>query len=209
MKKFIAAVMACLIICAVFAGCSDPLKERNASSSAAADSSQTDETEAETEKETETATEEEKTYKNTIDGLGEYLIDRGFLSGKNDTVKNASEIGAKESRFYNSKKGTVELYYYTDAIPENVKSSVEKDHTLTLYGKTVKNVYITESNKYLMVYNDSAASDTNSENYKLMMKCVDAFNKFESVAEESDSKKSEKSETKSKTEKTEKSEKAE
>ena len=202
MKKIVAAVLACLMIGAVFAGCSDPLKNSSSSQPAATEATKEDETV------TETATEEEKTYENTIDGLCDYLMDKGYVTGKVDGVsKNASIIKADESRFYKGSNCSVELYLYTKESPTKLYPSIAKDHTVTLYGKTISNVYVTDSEKYLMIYNDSSASDKNSDNYKKMQSCVNDFNEFESVAANAsdDSKKSEKTEkeTESETEKAE------
>ena len=188
MKRFITAILACLMIGAAFTGCSDPLQN---TSSQQSETTASDATESQTE--TEPVTEAEKNYKNDINGLGEYLHDKGFVNdkvknGDHEILKDASYIGANASLFYAGERYTVELYSYKKAVSNEYTKSAKDSNTITMYGKTIKNVFITDSGLYLMIYNDPAASDTNSDNYKKMQECVKAFKSFESEVKESSEK---------------------
>jgi uncharacterized protein YgiB involved in biofilm formation len=72
------------------------------------------------------------------------------------------------------------------AIPLSLGAQTKAE--TSLYGKTIKNVFITDSGLYLMIYNDPAASDTNSDNYNKMQECVKAFKSFESEVKASSEK---------------------
>ena len=88
MKKYIAAVIACLFIASAFAGCGigDPLSDNSSKSSSSSTSSKEKSTSSKTESK---KTEKTKTYKDSFDGLVSYMKDKGYITS--DSVKQSSD----------------------------------------------------------------------------------------------------------------------
>ena len=136
-------------------------------------------------------------YKDNFDGLCTYLSAWGYINpladnkGVTYTVMNADIIGAKQGRRFTAnadkiKDTVIEIYEYdlsklNDSAKE-VRSSVEKDGTfVNLVGETVKNVYLSNNGKYMMIYTDHTIKDDTKEtddNYKMREEVVGKFKTF-------------------------------
>lgn len=190
MKKFIAAICACLILASAFAGCSDPLAKSNTSETKASSSS------AEKAKKTIKA----ENYEDNFNGLESYMKDYGYLT--KDIIKNANDtklpkikgvnykygyeyIGAKKGKKYTNNKIVIELYEFEEGKKNEFVDSVKEKGTFTLFDEEVT-AYITDNGKYMMVYtdNDIKDDDKTSDAYKTRQGAIKAFEAFKPAKSE-------------------------
>ena len=140
-------------------------------------------------------------YEDTYAGLCNYLSAYGYINPLEDnkgltyTVMNSDLIGAKQGRRFNckhteNKSATVEIYEYDleglkaspDEAATTVLESVKKTGTFTnLIGGTVKDVYMSDNGKYMLIYNDDSIKDDTKEddkNFVARKELVEKFKKF-------------------------------
>ena len=182
MKKLFAAILCAALITLTAAGCgySDPLEESKAQY----------ETSATT---VEKAEEKENInyadYEDTLEGLCKYFNELGYIQHKenNYTKMDASLIGAKEGRKYAVNKNlTIELYVYnTSNLDDTAKSiidSVKKDGKFTILDLPSVTAYMSDNEKYLMIYTDNSIKkdnpDTEAANYKAREEVIEKFKGF-------------------------------
>lgn len=118
----------------------------------------------------------------SLKGLQKYLTGNGAVSGE-PTTMHAEVIGAKSGvRYqfsYNGKNNvTAELYEYD---PENLNKtakdildSVKSSGKFSLMGQQV-NAVISDSGKYLMIYQDTVVKDENKANADKVTKLFKSF----------------------------------
>ena len=190
MKRFIAAILCVGLIAAISTGCAykDALSKDNTATTQA------------TEAAGSVATEDEvdaKNFSDNLQGLSEYFAKKGYITtkdGKIDestvTVMDASLIGAKEGKkfitAYGGKAITIELYEYdlknlndtAKAVIESVKNSGE----FTILDLPSVKAYLSDDEKYLLIYTDSSIDDANpdkeSDNYKHREEVIKNFKSF-------------------------------
>ncbi len=177
MKRIIALILCLGMFAAAAAGCGGQAKEPVATGDEAKSKSVSD-------------------YKNTYEGLLNYLSAWGYINPLKDnegvtyTNMTAELIGAKQGRRFtamNTKNTTIEIYEYDlnklDATADEVRSSVEKNNTFqNLFDEKVNNVYLTKNGRYMMIYNDTSINDDTKdtdENYKNRQECIDKFLEFD------------------------------
>ena len=136
-------------------------------------------------------------YDDDFKGLCNYLSALGYISPKSEnkdvtySEMKAELIGAKKGsgrRFQavHTKDTVIELYEYDlkdlNQTADEVRASVEKDGTfVNLIGETVKNVYLSNNKKYLMIYTDNTIDDDTKDtdsNYKSREEVVKKFKEF-------------------------------
>lgn len=176
MKKVIAAVAALLIISLSLVGCNnDPLNKTNETSSTST---------------TNSAVSENKDYDDSLEGLEQLFVDKGYITVNDDrsnvTVMDAALIGAKEGNRYtsniNGAEVVVELYAYDVDNLDNtgneiIKSVTEKGEFQILDLDPVK-AYLSDSGKYLLIYNDKSNPAEGTENYTRMQTAIKQFKAF-------------------------------
>ncbi len=179
MKKLIAVVSAVLMMTAVFSGCgNDPLSKTNVAANAT-----TAPTEAATEEKTE-----EKTYEDTLSGLEQLFADKGYITVAEDRAgiqeMDASLISAEEGYRYktnfNNAEIIIELYSYDNSDNDIVKSVKETGEFTILNLDPVK-AYMSDSDKYLMIYNDKSNPAEDTDNYKRMQEVIETLKAFPAV----------------------------
>ncbi len=177
MKRFLITAVSVLLIAMSFTACYDPLSDPNA----------TNPSQSTTETEEATTAKSSEDYENTLTGLRDFMIDRGYISIENDnknvTKMKADLIGAKKGYKYITGNIAVELYVF-DLKAENptrdkVIKGIEKDGIFTLYNEDIP-AYLSDNGKFLMVYTnpDIADNDTSSDAYKTMKKAIKDFKSF-------------------------------
>lgn len=180
MKRIIALLLCIGMFAAVAAGCGGTGKQEVATGDEAASLNAGD-------------------YKDTYDGLCTYLSALGYINPLEDnkgvtyTVMNSELIGAKQGRRFvakHTKDTSIEIYEYDldglkaspDEAAETVRASVAKNGTfVNLIGETVKNVYLSDNGKYLMIYNDTTIKDDTKEdedNVKARAEVIAKFKAF-------------------------------
>lgn len=140
-------------------------------------------------------------YEDTFTGLCNYLSAWGYINPLEDnkgltfTVMKSDIIGAKQGRRFTlkhteNKTATAEIYEYDieglkaspDEAATTVLDSVKKNGTFTnLIGEEVKNVYMSDNGKYMLIYNDDSIKDDTKEddkNYVARTEMVEKFKKF-------------------------------
>lgn len=189
MRKLIVSVMAVMIMAIGFAGCNnDPLSKQNVEANAATASTEaTNATEAETAK--------DKTYKETVDGIAELFVDKGYMAIEKDnanvTEMDASIIGAKEGKryttSYNNAEVVIEIYSF-DMTDEKLKEtaeqtikSVKEEGKFRIFQLDPVTAYLTDSDKFLLVYTDRSNPAEDSDNYKRMQEAIETFKAFPAV----------------------------
>lgn len=179
MKKIIAVLSAVLMMSALFSGCNnDPLSKQNIAAVAT-----TAPTEAET-----TAEETNKEYTDTLQGLEQYFADKGYISVPEDRSgiqeMDASLISASQGYRYKTKVNNadvvIELYSYEDSNNDTVKS-VKENGTFRILDLEPVKAYMSDNDKYLMVYTDKSNPAEDSDNYKRMQEVIENFKAFPSV----------------------------
>lgn len=188
MKKLIAGLMAVMIMAVGFAGCNnDPLSKQNV------EANKTETTEATTPDETKNV--EAKEYKETVDGIAEYFVDKGYMEIKEDnanvTEMDASIIGAKEGKryttTYNNAEVIIELYSYdmSDAklkeTAEETIKSVKETGQFQIYQLDPVTAYLSDGDKFLLIYTDRSNPAEDSDNYKRMQEVIETFKAFPEV----------------------------
>ncbi len=143
----------------------------------------------------EAASLNEADYPDDLDGLCRYLSAHGYINtvDQNSSIEmQASLIGASKGRKFDCKiknisNTFIELYEYDlsnlNETANQVRKSVKENGTFTVLElDPVKNVYLSDSGKYLMIYNDPSIDnekpDENSENFKKRTECLDLFLPF-------------------------------
>lgn len=176
MKKIIALLLCIGVFAAVAAGCGGNSKTETATGDEAVSKNASD-------------------YKDNFEGLCTYLSAFGYINPLEDnkgvtyTVMKAEIIGAKQGRRFVAKKTkdtTIEIYEYDLSKLNNdaktVIESVKKDGTfVNLVGETVKNVYLSNNGKYMMIYTDTTINENTKEdedNYKTRAEVIEKFKTF-------------------------------
>ncbi len=109
-------------------------------------------------------------YENNFKGLCTYLSALGYINPKEKnkgitySVMDAEIIGASEGRRFvaqHTKNTVIEIYEYDlqalqstpDEAATDVRASVQKDNTfVNLVGETVKDAYLSDNGRFLMIY---------------------------------------------------------
>lgn len=136
-------------------------------------------------------------YDDDFKGLCNYFSALGYINPKSEnkdvtySEMKAELIGAKKGsgrRFEakHTKDTVIELYEYDlknlNATADEVRGSVDKDGTfVNLIGETVKNCYLSNNKKYLMIYTDNTIDDDTKEtdkNFKAREEVVKNFKAF-------------------------------
>lgn len=185
MRKLIAAVTAVMIMAVGFAGCNnDPLSVQNVQ-----------DTTASTEATNATEPVKDKTYKETIDGIAELFVDKGYMEiakdNANVTEMDASLIGAKEGKRYTTKYNNaevlIELYSFdmSDAklkeTAEQTIKSVKETGKFRIFQLDPVTAYVSDSDKFLLIYTDKSNPAEDSDNYKRMQEVIETFKAFPTV----------------------------
>ena len=189
MKRFIAAILCVGLIAAVLTGCAykDALSKENKATQA-------------TEATGSSATADEPKpadFKDNLEGLISYFTELEYLAmkdGKLDessvTVMDASLIGAKEGKkfitAYGGKAITIELYEYDlknlNDTAKTVIESVKNSGEFTILDLPSVKAYLSDDEKYLLIYTDSSIDDANpdkeSDNYKHREEVIKNFKSF-------------------------------
>lgn len=183
MKKFIAAVLCAGLIAVSAAGCgySDALDKATQATETTADA--TTATTAE-----DNAPLTDSSYEDDLEGLHDYFVALGYIAKDTAaTDMDAALIGAKQGKKYVvSSNVTIELYEYdTENLNDTAKeiiASVEKDGTFTILELAPVKAYLSDSGKYLMIYNDKSIDDkkpdTSSNAYVTRQNAIDDFKSF-------------------------------
>ena len=111
------------------------------------------------------------------------MLDRGYIAGTPSEM-DGELIGAKElGHRYVSGSITAEFYEYDlDNLNETantVRDSVQKDGAFQIIGQTVPNVYLSDSGKYLMIYNNTATDEASAAKTQ---EAIEAFKTFKADA---------------------------
>ncbi|MEE3427956.1 MAG: hypothetical protein VZQ55_03145 [Ruminococcus sp.] len=186
MKKILISAVAVLVIAMSFASCYDPyagIKDKSKIPATTGETTAKASTEAAKEK-----TLSDSKYKDSYEGLRDYMKDSGYIKtdDKNAITKmKADLIGAETGYKYTDGNKRVELYAFnlgknSDTRDKVIKSVTDKG-TFTLYSETIP-AYLSDNGKYLMVYTDPAANNTNSAEYKNKAKAVKDFKAFKASA---------------------------
>ena len=166
MKKILISAVAVLVIAMSFASCYDPyagIKDKSKIPATTGETTAKASTEAAKEK-----TLSDSKYKDSYEGLRDYMKDSGYIKtdDKNAITKmKADLIGAEIGYKYTDGNKRVELYAFN----------------LGKYSETIP-AYLSDNGKYLMVYTDPAANNTNSAEYKNKAKAVKDFKAFKASA---------------------------
>lgn len=191
MKKLLAAIIAMVSITAALTGCGyqDALE--------VASSKNQETTAAATADEVKNSVKASD-YEDSFDGLCNYFRDKGYIVEKagdeikdaNVTVMDASLIGAEQGKKFATKYGgntvTVELYAYNQAesndTAKEIINSVKTNGTFTILDLASVTAYLSDSEKYLMVYTDSSIDsenpDTTAANYTHRQEVIDDLAAF-------------------------------
>lgn len=177
MKKLFSALLAVLMLMACLVGCSDPMANQSA----------TTEPKETTVEETTEATEA-KTYDDTLVGLVDYFIDKGYITIAEDksniTEMDAklidASVGYRYKTGYNNTEVLIELYYYENTDNEFVKS-VKENGTFQIGELEPVTAYVAQDGKYLMVYTDRSNPADDSDNGKRKAEVIDAFQAFPTI----------------------------
>lgn len=185
MKKLIAGIMAVMIMAIGFAGCNnDPLSKENV------EAVKTETTEATTP--TEAKDVEDKVYDETVDGLAQLFVDKGYMkiedNNSNVTEMDASLIGAKKgkkySTTYNGAEVIIEFYSFdmTDnklkETAEQTIKSVKENGWFQIFKLDPVKAYLADGDKFLMIYTDKSNPAEDSDNYKRMQEAIETFKDF-------------------------------
>lgn len=132
-------------------------------------------------------------YKDNFDGLCNYLSAHGYINPVDKNlyvVMEASLIGAAQGKKFNARhvaNAVIEIYEYDlsklDDTAKSVRASVEKNGSFSILDMDeVKNVCLSDSGKYLMIYTDPSINDDNpdknSDNYKKRAEVIELFKAF-------------------------------
>lgn len=176
MKKIIALILCVGMLAAVAAGCGGG-KQAEATGDEAANTGVS-------------------AYQNTYKDLLTYLSAWGYINplekneGVTYTKMRADLIGAKQGKRFNAihtKDTTIEIYEFDtaarNATADEVLNEVRSSGTFkNLFGEEVKDVYLSKSGRYLMIYNDTTIKDDSKdtdENVKKRAEVVEKFNAFD------------------------------
>lgn len=186
MKKIIAGIVAVLMLTVSFAGCNnDPLSKQNV----AAETTATTEADNASEKEEP----KDKIYSETVDGMAELFIDKGYLTKeqveKDMTEMDATLIGAEEGKRYktalNNAEILIELYSYNpkdlNDTAKKIISSVKEKGEFELIKDHPAPAYLSDNEEFLMVYTDKSNPAEDTDNYKRMQEVVETFKAFPTV----------------------------
>lgn len=110
-----------------------------------------------------------------VEAICKTLKEKEYIPNDECIKTSADLIGAKsgyrmEDVNVNGSKFSVEIYEYEDTtsdIAKNVISSVKENGTFDLYGRTVSYAYMSDNDKYLLIYPDEKSvsdEEKNSEN---------------------------------------------
>ena len=170
-KRRLAALLAAAVLSiSLLSGCGEGLVDLNASSQTTSEAASSALTETEVE--------------DSLLGLEEFMIAQGYVSGTPSEM-NGALIGAKElGHRYVSGSVTAEFYEYDlsslNETAQTIRASVEENGTFEIVGRTVENVYLSDSGKYLMIYTNTA---TDEANVTLSQNAIAAFKAFKADAE--------------------------
>lgn len=131
-------------------------------------------------------------YKDDLGGLATYLSAYGYINPMKPstiTEMDASLIGAKKGNKYVEQKMnnvTVELYEFDvnkpSATADEIIGSVKTDGKFSILDLPEVNAYLSDSGKFLMIYNDSSINNENpdekSENYTHREEVLEKFKGF-------------------------------
>lgn len=185
MKRLFAALLCAGLLAVAMTGCSyqDALAQNN-------ESSQVEETKTDNEEESED-TVNPADYDNNLDGLCEYFAAMGYIptdkkgniDESKEVVMDASLIGAKDGKKYQTKTMALELYEYDvenlNDTAKEVIASVEKDGSFTILDMNPVKAYLSDNGKYLMVYTDpSISGDKENDRSILRDEVVENFKAF-------------------------------
>lgn len=173
MKRFLAAILCAGLIMVFTAGCFGSSAPEVATGDEAKSMNASD-------------------YKDDLSGLATYLSAYGYINPlQTDAVvdMDASLIGAKTGKKFTEKKMknvTVELYEFpTTDVPEKAEEiikSVKADGKFSILELPEVTAYLSDSGKFLMIYNDSSINadnpDKESENYKHREEVLEKFRAF-------------------------------
>lgn len=180
MKKLIALIMMSILTASVFVGCgNDPLTSGSQTTATTATDKKGNSLEAE---ETEKISKED--YSKNLKGLAEYFNDLKYIENEESktTKMQYKLIGAKAGNRYTIGTASVELYEFdTKKLNDTAKGiieSVKNQGKFTLYDKEIE-AFLSDNEKYLMIYTDSTADDKTSDAYKTKQSAIKDFKEFE------------------------------
>ena len=168
-KRWVAALAAAMLCMTMMSACGEGFVDMNASSQTSSEAVSSALTEDEVE--------------DTLGGLEQFMLDRGYIAGTPSEM-DGELIGAKElGHRYVSGSITAEFYEYDlDNLNETantVRDSVQKDGAFQIIGQTVPNVYLSDSGKYLMIYNNTATDEASAAKTQ---EAIEAFKTFKADA---------------------------
>lgn len=177
MKRIIAAIAACALIMALFAGCGGQQAQQQV-----------------TRKSAKEATGDEAKVLSAIESLETYMIKKGFLT--EDVVKYSTDeelpkidgvkethgyelIGADFGAKYQNGNVLIELYYFSAPDKNDAVKAVKSGGKFTLYDREIS-AYLACDGKYMMIYTDKGVKegDTESDAYKTMQKAIKTFEEY-------------------------------
>lgn len=183
MKKLFISLLSITMLATALTGCAssfDPLADGNQTATTV------------NQEETQASTEEVKTeYKDTYEGLVDFMADKGYIVTDEKYVKemNAELIGAETGHRYTKDTASVELYSFdTDKLSdtaEKVINSVKSKGYYTLSDTELKadndakiQATMSDNGKYMMIYYDSSIKDEESVSAQTRDKAIEDFKTF-------------------------------
>jgi len=179
MKKLLLTILATAMVATLLVGCSDPLAQGNQTPATVATQP--------TEGEAEVA---DKTYDDNLDGLVNYMADKGYFKNEDKTKRemNADIIGAEKGYLFTNNTAMVELYAFPaelNDVAKNVIESVKTNGYYTLAETSLKaegdakiSAVLTEDEKYMMIYNDTEIKEEENTASETRAKAIEDFKNF-------------------------------
>lgn len=107
-----------------------------------------------------------------VEAICKTLKEKEYIPNDDCVKTSADLIGAKsgyrmEGVKVNGSEFAVEIYEYEDTtsdIAKNVISSVKENGTFSLYGRTVSYAYMSDNDKYLLIYPDEKSTSDKEKN---------------------------------------------
>lgn len=168
MKKLLPIIL-CMVLMFSFAGCGGTAEQLETLS---------------TDDIPKTGSVKESDFKDNLSGLESYFEKLAYLPKMKPTKMTYATIGAVDGDRYkfrfNNSTVTVELYEYDmknlndDA--KRVIKSIKKDGSFDMYGTEVE-ATLSDSGKYLMIYNDPSGEELNTTRKEAVIKTLKAFKK--------------------------------
>lgn len=168
-KRILAALAAAAAALSLLSACGEGVVDPNATSNQSAVS------------EAVSSALQESDVEDSLSGLESYMLSQGYISGAAAQM-NGSLIGAlEEGHRYVANGVTAEFYQYDlenlSDTANAVRASVEENGTFEIVGQTISGVYLSDSGKYLMIYQNSAADE---ESQAKTQAAIEAFQSFKS-----------------------------